>query len=304
MDTAGLTVHRHENPAGAWQMVLGRPDPRLRGIVAGTYLGWTERAAGPVRRQEVPKPGVPLILNLGPAFRVTSPADGGTKLRRYGSFLAGMTALPALTESAAQNHCLQANLTPLGAYRVLGLAMHTLTDRVVELEDLLGADCPLLLERLDAANDWVGRFRLLDLMLLRRAARHRAPGADVAHAVARLQASGGATRIGELAAELGCSRRRLVERFHDQVGLSPKVLARVLRFSRATALLARPGRPALAELAAECGYFDQPHFNREFRELAGRTPGEFIRELEAVPPLGARHADESGVPPDEPAAIP
>jgi len=284
-DSCDLTLLRHCDDSSSWEAALAPPDPRLRGIVAGSYQGWHERAAGSVRRREVPIPAVPLILNLGPAFRVTSPADSGDVLRPYRSFLAGMTALPALTEAGRHSLCLQVNLTPLGAYRVLGMAMHHLTDRVVELEDLFGPAADRLLDRLHATNHWSRRFRLLDQALLARVAANRPPTPDIAHAVARLQASGGTLPIGTLAAELDCSRRRLIDRFHHQVGLAPKVLARVLRFYRATALLGSTVEQDLADLALACGYYDQAHFNREFRALAGCTPRAFLREQAPQPAL-------------------
>ncbi len=290
----GVTVLRQQTAAGGWEAVIAPPDPRLRALVSGSYHGWTEHAAGPVTRREVPKAAVPLILNFGPPFQVTSPADSGSTLRPYGSFLAGMTALPALTVAERYSHCLQVNLTPLGAWQVLGLAMHELTDRVVALEDVLGPAAALLVEELAGANGWPQRFRLLDLALLRRAAGHRAPTPEVVHALARLDASCGTVAIGALAAETGVSRRRLIDRFQVQVGLTPKALARILRFNRAVGLLTAPqGEPDLADIALACGFYDQAHFNREFRSLAGCTPRGFLRDGGAIHELGDFPAAEA-----------
>jgi AraC-like DNA-binding protein len=59
--------------------------------------------------------------------------------------------------------------------------------------------------------------------------------------------------------------------------MTPKAFSRVLRFERAAALLAAGTAPA--EVAPTCGFFDQPHLNREFRALAGRTPGAFAKSV-------------------------
>jgi AraC-like DNA-binding protein len=57
-------------------------------------------------------------------------------------------------------------------------------------------------------------------------------------------------------------------------------VARILRFERATALLrAGDGRPDWARVAAECGYFDQSHFNRDFKAFAGVTPTTYAAAL-------------------------
>jgi transcriptional regulator GlxA family with amidase domain len=93
----------------------------------------------------------------------------------------------------------------------------------------------------------------------------------------RLRRTGGRASIGELAAELGWSHRRLIARFREQIGLAPKTVARVLRFDRAVATLGGSTCRGLAEIARDCGYFDQAHLNRDFRELAGTTPSLFLR---------------------------
>jgi AraC-like DNA-binding protein len=79
-----------------------------------------------------------------------------------------------------------------------------------------------------------------------------------------------------LAAEVGWSRKHLAARFHEQVGLAPKALARVIRFRRALRLLDAPGAPR-SDVALRCGYYDQAHFNRDFRAFTGTTPGAWLR---------------------------
>jgi transcriptional regulator GlxA family with amidase domain len=71
------------------------------------------------------------------------------------------------------------------------------------------------------------------------------------------------------------SKSRLVSRFRDQVGVTPKVYSRLIRFRRACAML-DAGGASLADVAVAAGYYDQPHMNAEFRELAGLTPREFL----------------------------
>jgi len=96
-------------------------------------------------------------------------------------------------------------------------------------------------------------------------------------------------RLG-LAAETGWSARHLGEQFRAETGLSPKAGARVVRFDRARRRLLRQqaerGRVVLAELATECGYYDQAHLAREFRDLAGCPPSallaEELRNVQAV----------------------
>jgi AraC-like DNA-binding protein len=214
---------------------------------------------------------VTLIISFGPTLDVLDLDGSGA---RHTSFVAGLSDAPVLIEHAGIQHGIEVNLTPLGARRLLGVPMHELTNRVVALDDLLGAD--LLVERLSEATSWSAQFDLLDAALARRLAETPAPAPEVAWAFGRLRASGGAAPVTALAGELGWSRGRLVDAFRDQVGLPPKLLARILRFERVVARLRAEDPERWTDVAYDAGYYDQAHFNRDFREFAGVTPSAFL----------------------------
>jgi len=99
----------------------------------------------------------------------------------------------------------------------------------------------------------------------------------------RLLAAGGRCAVSGLAAEIGWSDRHLRGRFREETGLTPKAAARVIRFDRARRLLQRRAAaatalPPLADLAADCGYYDQAHLAREFRDLAGCPPSAWLAQ--------------------------
>lgn len=130
---------------------------------------------------------------------------------------------------------------------------------------------------LTEVGSWEQRFDLVEAMLGARLEAADLPPADVDWAWRRLVASRGDLRIAELAAELGCSRKHLAARFREHVGLPPKLFARVLRFRHASDLLSAPGT-SLAQLAAVCGYYDQAHLDRDFRDFTGTTPTAYADE--------------------------
>ena len=155
--------------------------------------------------------------------------------------------------------------------------MEALSNRVVALDDLLGGGAArLLTERLYEAPGWEARFELIDGFVASRLARVGGPSPDVAWAWRRLSDSRGGVEIGALAGELGCTRKHLIARFREQVGLPPKTIARILRFRGALAGLENGNGDRLAEIAQDCGYYDHAHLNRDFREFAGLTPTEFL----------------------------
>ncbi len=273
-----MRVVRHQSELGDWEAVFRPADPRLRGHVVSAYQGWTSWTKGTFRMKEVPIAEIPLILNLGPPWGIVDPADERRPPESRDSFVAGLHDTYAVVESGPESACLEVRLSPLAAHRILGAPMDALANRAVELEDALGPAASLLTRQLRDTSSWEARFELLDRFLARRLLDARPLSADVVRAWQRLQETAGRVEIGALAGELGCSRRHLALQFRRQIGLPPKTIARILRFNRALRLLRREPEQRWAEIAHDCGYYDQAHFNRDFREFAGATPTEFLAQ--------------------------
>jgi AraC-like DNA-binding protein len=246
------------------EIVRRPPHPALTAHVRN-LAGWYERADGPVRRSELPGARIVLVVSFGPAMDING--------RRYTSFTGGLHHTPALTEHDGLGHGIQAYLSPLGACRLLGMPMGELAGEVVELEDLIGAEAAELAEQLAETPDWPRRFDIFERAIAARVLAAPPVSTELDWAWHQLLRTGGAAPIGELASELGWSRRRLATTFREQIGMTPKTLGRILRFERAVERL-RAGAD-LADLALDCGYYDQAHFNRDFREFAGATPTAF-----------------------------
>ena len=220
----------------------------------------------PVRQREGPGTDVVVILTFEEHWLI----DG----ERRTSFIGGLHDQQVTTEHPGRSLGMQVNLDPLAARALVGAPLHELAHRTVPLEAILD---PFLVERLAGASDWSTRFALLDDALAPRLADAR-PSPEVAWAWRRLRATHGRVPIGELAAELGWSRKRIVARFRDEVGLPPKAVARLLRFEHARDLA---GTMPWGELAFECGFSDQSHLIGEFRRITGRTPETFLQDTVA-----------------------
>jgi len=240
------------------------PDPALSGAVLRA-ADFHERAPGGLRRLEGPMLGAVVIISLGPDIEVAG--------ERIGSFAAGLWDRPVVTGHFGEQVGYQLNLDLLSAGRLLGVPMSELANRLVRLEDLLGPLVTELVERMASAPDAASRHALAQGLLVRRLAEPSRCSPTVKWALSRIRASRGAERVEAIAAGIGCSRRHLATSFREQVGLSPKAVARLVRCEHAVSLV-RAGK-SLSEVAYEAGYSDQPHFNRDFRDLVGCAPTDF-----------------------------
>jgi AraC-like DNA-binding protein len=260
------------------QFASATPHPALAPHIR-TLTGWYERADAPVVRDELPGGRVVLVVSFGPRMDI----DG----RRFTSFAAGLYDRPAHTEHDGFGHGIQAYLTPLGARRFFGMPMREIAGQCVELADLMGREADALADRLATAPDWGTRLAIFERAIAARVLEAPPVAPELDWAWQRLVASRGAMPVAELAAELGWSRRHLAVRVHEELGMPPKALARVLRFERAVERL-RAGDD-LAALALDAGYYDQAHFNRDFRAFAGATPTDY-RPITSVQDQIARRA--------------
>ena len=273
--TRRLRVLRHESDSGTWELVRSVPAPGLHRHVV-EYEGYVERGATEgLLRQQVPTTLVPLILNFGSAWAAADEPGGRHEL--HDSFVAGLYERSTYVAASGPASCLQINLTPLGAHTLLGVPMSELANRIVSVEEVARTLAPLV-DRLEDRDSWEKRFELLDDFLVRRLANARALADDVAWAWAALERTGGRAPIGWICERLGRSRRHLAARFRDEIGLPPKTVARIMRFDRAVARIGGGGT-TLAEVAFECGYFDQAHMNRDFRQFAGTSPAAFAPRI-------------------------
>jgi AraC-like DNA-binding protein len=240
--------------------------PRVGAVLR--VVGFAEQTGGPVQRAELPSGTVPIILTFGDELRISSAAGSG----RYTSFLAGPHQIPVDTTHDGTLRCVQVDLAPLGAYRLLGPRLAELRDAVVPVGEVLGPTWADLGERLADLSGWPERFALLDDVLARTAGDGPEPDPEVRWAWQRLAHEHGRVPVGRLAEEIGWSRRHFTARFRQQTGLTPKEAARVLRFSRAYRLLAAGRAASISEVAAQAGYADHSHLIREFHRMAGTAP--------------------------------
>jgi AraC-like DNA-binding protein len=269
------------------------PAARLRPLVSW-YAGFQQAGVAPGRHRGLPSPFLTFILMLDDPLVIEAHPDPRQPRASYGTLLGGLHTSPAMITHNGRQFGIQLGLTPLGARALLGMPAGELANRDEDATRVIGGFAAELQERVRARRTWPERFAMLDDLLGRRVADCGAldcPGTldagrggvirpEMAHAWRRLRGSRGAMPVAELAAETGWSARYLNSAFRAETGLAPKAAARVFRFDHARRRMARTAAAGrnLADLAAECGYYDQAHLAREFRDLAGCPPTQWLAE--------------------------
>jgi AraC-like DNA-binding protein len=244
--------------------VVGAPHPLLAPHLARRHTGFVEQTR-------------PRHLVIPASATVSVVVKLRDSAHRPAAFVKGPHHAHLVPEGDCAASYVEVRLSPLSGYTLLGVPLNALHGRIVDLRGLLGADGRRLAEALREARTWRERFTLLDQHLLDRLDTGPRPSPEVVRALRRLAATGGTVRIGTLAEEVGWSHKHLITRFTQQVGLTPKAAARLVRFDRVLRRLDLPGAPGWERIAAEAGYADQSHLVREFRTFTGVTPTAYLR---------------------------
>lgn len=229
----------------------------------------TEPASAPER--VLPDGCLEWIFHLRDPFRRLNAANTWELQPR--SFVVGELTQFILLQPTGAIETMGVRFRPGGAYRFLPFPLDLLTDSFVSTGNIWGRDGVFLEEAVFSARTPLQRQRLVETFLLSRLADSE-PRRRFDAAIGEVMRSRGQTRVNQIAAALGCSPRQLEREFRVAAGLSPKTLARVIRFQNLLWLAGEDALRQWASVALECGYADQPHMVREFRDLAGQSPTE------------------------------
>ena len=254
----------------SWHMQVGTPAPAIAGDVFG-YSGYAEHVARPVRRLEIGTPCPTLIIGLASEFRV-SPISSRSMFTCQSLFI-GPAASPVIVEHGGEMRCIEVSLSPWAAASICGPAGGW-PGHVVPLNEVWQRTGGELEESLAGLPTWAARFEMLDRIFGVEIPARCGPPNKLRWAWNEVSHLGGDARVNRLAGSLGWSSRHFISKFHEIAGLTPKAQARRWRFQKARKYLDQTSL-SLAQVAAHCGYSDQSHLTREFRELGSCTPAAY-----------------------------
>lgn len=217
------------------------------------------------RQRAYPSLQPTLILNLGAPLTVFDVHGQSISVTAGQVFYAGLHDKVCFTESSGLQRGIHLRMSALDAFRWFGPMAAECNNRAVLLEDFAGAD------RIRSIVD-------TELGMLVPLSKIHAVPREIEWVWGQLT-TGYTTRIADLTAELGWSRKRLVQRFRAVFGIGPKTVARLTRFDALRSRLKTGNRTKWVDHALDVGYFDQPHMIRDVNLFAGLSPTALIAEM-------------------------
>ena len=158
--------------------------------------------------------------------------------------------------------------------------MSEISDTVAEADLAFGRKFFDLREQLLASSSIDRMFHLVERFLLQKAgdAIHLDASAScVEYSVSSITHRPGLLCLRQLSEEIGYSQKHFIDLFQRQVGVTPKQYLKIMRFQKAICALENQKRLHWSQIALESGYYDQAHFNHDFKLFSGFTPNEYMR---------------------------
>ena len=244
---------------------------------------WFMRGEGPGAMPDghriLPDGCMEFVFQLADPFRERLP-DGRFSLQPH-LLLVGQMERRVDIEPSGSIHTVGVHFRPAGASAFVPGTMTRFTHCIEALGPALGQDLEPLAALLRAAATPEAQARVLE-DFLRRLHLQAQDDPAMSRAAARLSASGSLLDLETLARESGLSERQFRRRFEAAVGLRPKRFARLVRFQRVFEQRQENDARAWSEVALDCGYYDQAHFNRDFRAFTGVRPRDLGRDADPL----------------------
>ena len=249
--------------------------PPLNALVECVWFLRVPRGLAQAAPERVVPDGCPeLVVQLADPCRAGRP--GTERALQPAAVLVGPLASSLLLEPTGEVATMGVRFRPGGLAAFLPVPVDELADRQIGAAELFGADAASLEDRMRAAGSDRERVAAVSRFLLARLGRGARPAPGVDDAIARLLRRRGPVPVEGLARRLGVSRRHLERSFRRRTGMTPMQLGRVIRFQNVFRAVSAGADWVGAAL--DCGYYDQSHLIRDFRELAGEAPRAFLRE--------------------------
>ena len=219
----------------------------------------------------LPDTCVELFLN----YTSTPVAIIGDELHKR-SIISARMSRPMEVQMRKGTGCLAICFHPGMAYQFFQIPMHILSDTTAALADVWTNLSQEIEDQLACAPDHKTRVTLAQNYLLQQLHIDK-NDSQLAYYLQQAQRSGGLANVSQLAIDAGISQRHLSRKFQQHLGLSPKEYLRICRFLQSLQYLKKHPVLSLTEIAYKSGYYDQSHFNRDYKNYTGCAPAQFVQ---------------------------
>lgn len=259
---------------------LFQPSPFLSPYIESYMLvdiNWQDTASLASVWRLIPYGKVSMLFLYGDAheYNLVGPSAPMQKTRQ--AFMVGQLTQPIWLKFTGHTRLLKIQFKATGAQQFLPMNMEEFTNvPSLDLEAIWGRAISELLEQIHEAATDPERIQHLNAFLEKRLVPQNNLVDYVDYTLRQLKVNQGNLAIKSLESQLGISTRQLERLFRAKLGLSPKEMGKIIRLNCAFSNLEANPTASLTQLSYEAGYFDQAHFSRDFKGIAGVSPSKLF----------------------------
>jgi len=237
---------------------------------------WSAKADKPPFREEeslIPDGTIELMFNFGDDYAQIN--EGGRDIIK-GSHIIGIRKQTLFISQTNRQNFFSIRFRPGGTYPFFKVPAYLFANTFTGLDELLGKEYKELERRLADTENNERRVEITERYLLKQLQTDNDYPFVKACSAKLLKNS--STRIDHLAREFNTTYKTIERKFKRVIGLTPSELVKVKRFNQAVHTMYSCEYKSLSEVALVCGYYDQSHFIREFKQLTRYSPRQFLKE--------------------------
>jgi AraC-like DNA-binding protein len=247
-----------------------KPDHRLAQYVECYWSAFSEKPPFQDRERLIPDGTIELMFNFGDNY---AQITNDTKSEIKGSHIIGLRKKSLIISQTARQDFFSIRFRLGGTYPFFKIPVHLFTDGFFSLKELLGKAVEELESRLYHETDNHTRVEIANRYLLGRLQ----PDEDYQFVERSMPALLRTPNIRAIAAEFNCGYKMMERKFNRVLGLAPAELLKVSRFNKAILQMYSCRLSSLTDVAHAVGYYDQSHFIRDFRQITGLSPKDFLK---------------------------
>lgn len=231
----------------------------------------------------LPTATVEMVFNLSRNFLSVYKDGSMEELVFPGAMICGVHTVPFLIDSKEEDVIFGVHFKPGGAFPFLHVNSSELLNSHFAIEQFWGADADKLRKSLIACKDVEEKLDTMERFLINQFSEKRA-----GHLAVRKLLEIGPTEfehlnLAEFCEQMHLSQQRFIELFKREVGVSPKIYLNIIRFQDVLSKMTAEERVNWLDISFDSGFFDQAHFNKEFKKLSTMSPTQYQSKTKRNP---------------------
>lgn len=278
---ATVVVHYFEKHNFSMNYQTYQPHTDLASLVKCYWTLDIPAREDPQRQRIIPDGCIEMIFILGDDIKRYT--TGNHFIIQPRAMILGQTIQPFFVEPTGHVNSFAVRFYPYGFTSFVTTSLKALANKETPIGELFGEKTAgELKQKIIQASSTKNRIDIIEAFLLDKLKTEKTIYNIVRSAIDTIFLTNGSTSIKSILKDDLSKRRQLERNFLKKVGLSPKQLGKVIRLQTALKMLLNQPSESLTKIAYESEYYDQAHFNKDFKEFTGTSPTGFLEDEQMV----------------------